>query len=64
MVGNYPHSHILVGIIAIFHACNGGDGLDEGLEHIGIVVALSALHHHTQAFKSHAGVDYLSRERV
>ena len=39
-------------------------GLDDGLEHVGIVVRVLALHHADQALKSHTGIDNVHRQRL
>ena len=64
VVGNHTHCHVLFLRIAILHACNVTDGANHWLEHVGVVVALGALHHHAEAFEAHTGINHLCREWV
>ncbi len=56
MVGNNAHGHIGILTLTIGNACLGCNLLNEGLEDVGVVVRLLALHHHAEAFETHTGV--------
>ncbi len=62
MVGNDTHSDVGRFSLAVFYARHLGDGLDDGLEYISVVVRGLALQHADKALKAHARVDVLGRE--
>ena len=59
MVGHYTHGHVLLRVGSVGRAGHGGDGLDEGLEDVGVIVGRLALQGHAETFEAHAGVDNL-----
>ena len=62
VVGADTHGDIGILVLAIDKRRLGSQCLNEGLEDIGVVVRLFALHDHAEALKAHSGVDMLSLE--
>ena len=62
VVGDDAHGDVGLLGLAVFDARHLGDGLDDGLEHVGIVVRGLALQHADEALKAHARVDVLGGE--
>ncbi len=63
MVGYHSHGHVDLTVLAVFLAAEGGYFINQWSEHVGIVVRCLALKRHAEAFKAHAGVDYLGGQR-
>ena len=59
MVGNDAHGYVLLLVFTILGTSHGGDGVDERLEDVGVVVGRLALHGHTETLEAHTGIDYL-----
>ena len=62
VVGQYAHGHISLLLLAIAVAAHVADGLDDGLEHIGVIVGVLALDDAHQSLKAHASIDDVHRE--
>ena len=62
MVGDDAHGDVYLFILAIFETAQFADLADDGLEYVGVVVGVFALHHAHQAFETHTSVDNLCRE--
>ena len=57
MVGDDAHGHVGLLGLAVFDTRLFGDGLDDGLEYIGVVVGSLTLQYADEAFEAHARVD-------
>ena len=64
MVGNNPHSHIGLLVVAIAFAREGCNLTDASGEDVGVVVTLLILEHHTEALETHTGVDVFVGQRL
>ena len=64
VVGHHAQRHVVRGIGPVGHARPLRDGLDEGLEEVGVVIGELALHHGGDALQAHAGVDAGRGQRV
>ena len=64
MVGDNTHRHIHMMVFSIFFATEIGDLSDKRSEDIGVVIGSLTLKRHAEAFESHAGIDYLRRQRL
>ena len=62
MVCHDTHGHVAAGVVPVTFARHPGYLPDKRLEHIGIVIALLALHYHTEPFKPHTGIDMTVRK--
>ena len=62
MVGHHAHRNIGLFVLTVGFARHLGDGLNEGLKHVGVVVGAFALQNHAQAFKAHARIYVLARQ--
>ena len=62
MVCHYTHCHVRLFVLAVSSSRQVADYLDDGLEHVGVIVRAFALHSHAQTFESHTRVDNLSRQ--
>ena len=64
VVGNHTHGDVNLGVFAVGLAAEAANLLDDGLEHVGIVVRGLALQSHTEAFETHTRIDYPGRQRL
>ena len=62
MVGNDTHSHVCLFLLTIAETAQVPDGLDDGLEDIGIVVGVLALDGTHEAFEAHTRIDDVHAE--
>ena len=63
VVGNNAHGHIDLFVLSVSKARELADLLDDGLEHVGVVVRLFALDGAYQAFEAHTRVDDVHAQR-
>ena len=63
VVGNDAHGHIDLFVLTVSKAREQADLLDDGLEHVGVVVRLFALDGAYQAFEAHTRVDDVHAQR-
>ncbi|OPZ95754.1 MAG: hypothetical protein BWY72_01976 [Bacteroidetes bacterium ADurb.Bin416] len=64
MVGNDTHGDIGFGLFSIGQLAAVGNGLDDGLENVGVVVGQLALDGHTETFETHARVNMTGRQQL
>ena len=56
MVGHYAQRNVHFSLFPIFHLCQLCNLLNNGLEHIRVVVGFLILHSHTQTLEAHTGI--------
>ena len=64
MIRHDAHGHVLLPIGAIGRARHVGDGLDERLEDVRVIVRRLALQRHTESLEAHACIDDAVRQRL
>ena len=64
MVGDNTHGYIGLGVLSVGASRQAGNLLDKGLEDVGVIIRLLALHNHAEAFKTHASVNVFGLERL
>ena len=64
MVGHYAHSHVGLFALTVLLAGDALFLLDDGLEDVGIVVGVLALHHAHQTLEAHTGIDDVHSQRL